>query len=300
MPPLKTNYSKRRLPPEQLKEQMKSLIEKLSPDVAEQAHKLVRAYQSVSTLQARDAHYLILHEWGKHGDESKLSHFMTDKTAQITKRLEEEQRDQPRDGKKEWNLEHGREYRKLATDYLQSNFSPEALAQILKCEESLRALGSTLHKKWDAEIVAKCPNLFESVQKVRRWRQRNWYHSCIKSLVLRVLPCDLRQTLASHSASQSARLESLVCAASLAMEDLASAASRTGGKLPKFPHFEDHPYFWQFGHRVPPDLAAASARADWQQPPPALIVILAVLGSLAATMLPLSTAPKQLTARVMG
>jgi hypothetical protein len=67
----------------------------------------------------------------------------------------------------------------------------------------------------------------------------------------------------------------------------AAATSRIGGKPPTFPHFEDHPYFSSGPSAIELRLTgpgAASARADWQQPAPALIVILACLGALAAAL----------------
>ena len=225
MPPLRTNYSKRRLPPEQLKEQIQDLIRILSPDVAGQFHKLVEAYQPLRTVTAREAHYLILNEWKKHGDETRLSHFMTEKIAELIKRLEQQEKNRLRI----LNTDTGREYRRLATNYLQSNFTPEALGQILNSTARLKELGSALFKKCDADILAKCPEVFESVEEVKTWRRKNNHTHSIKSLILRALPSDLRQTLSPHSAGESA-LESLARAAALASRVAADTHDAQSGE----------------------------------------------------------------------
>ena len=214
MPPLlRTNYSKRRLPPEQLKEQIQDLVRILSPDVAGQFHKLVEVYRSLRTMTARDAHYLILNEWKKHEDEAKLSHFMTEKIPELRERLEQQEKNRLR----VLNTHTGSEYRRLATQYLQSKFTPEALGRILNSKARQNELGSVLFKKCDADILAKCPEVFESMKEVQAWRKdRNRQH-CIKSLILRALPDNLRQNLSPHSAGESA-LESLIRAAAFAAD----------------------------------------------------------------------------------
>jgi hypothetical protein len=212
MPPLRTNYSKRRLRPAELKEQIEDLIQNFSPDVAGQFHELVEAYRPLRTVTAREAHYLVLNEWKRHGDETKFSQFMTEKIAELTKRLEQQEKNRLRTK----NTDTGPEYRRLATSYLQSNFTPEALGQILNSPHRLKELGSALFKKCDADILAKCPEVFESVEEVIKWRRINHHPHSIKSLLLRALPSDLRQTLSPHSAGESA-LESLACAAAAAL-----------------------------------------------------------------------------------
>ena len=213
MPPLRTNYSKRRVPPAQLKQQIQDLIQTLGPDVTGQLHQLIDAYRRLSTVGPRDAYYLILNEWKKHGDETKLSNFMTEKIAELIKKIKHQENNRLRIR----NVDTGPEYRALATDYLQSNFSPEALAQILNDRKRRKELGSALFKKCDAEMLAKCPEVFESVEEVTEWRQKTHQIHQIKSLILRVLPSDFNQTLSPHSAGKSA-LESLAYAAALAAD----------------------------------------------------------------------------------
>jgi hypothetical protein len=168
------------------------------------------AYRRLSTVGPRDAYYLILHEWKKHGDETKLSNFVTEKIAELIKRIEHQENNRLRTR----NLDVGLEYRTLATDYLQSNFRPEALAQILNSKERLKELGSALFEKCDADIIAKCPHVFDSVKEVLKWRQNGYRIYHIKNLILRALPSDFNQTLSPHSAGKSA-LESLAYAAAL-------------------------------------------------------------------------------------
>jgi hypothetical protein len=171
------------------------------------------AYRRLSTVGPRDAYYLILHEWKKHGDETKLSNFVTEKIAELIKRIEHQENNRLRTR----NLDVGLEYRTLATDYLQSNFRPEALAQILNSKERLKELGSALFEKCDADIIAKCPHVFDSVKEVLKWRQNGYRIYHIKNLILRALPSDFNQTLSPHSAGESA-LESLAHAAALAAD----------------------------------------------------------------------------------
>ena len=215
MPPLRTNYSKRRVPPAQLKQQIQDLIQTLGPDVTGQLHQLIDAYRRLSTVGPRDAYYLILNEWKKHGDETKLSNFVTEKIAELIKRIEHQENNRLRT----INLDVGLEYRTLATDYLQSNFRPEALAQILNSKERLKELGSALFEKCDADIIAKCPHVFDRVEEVKKWRQNGYRIYHIKNLILRALPSDFNQTLSPHSAGNlNSALESLAHAAALASD----------------------------------------------------------------------------------
>ena len=213
MPPLRTNYSKRRLPPAKLNEEIQEITQILSPDVNGQIHKLLKAYRRLRTVRNRDAYYLILNEWKKHGDETKLSHFMTEKIAELIKRGEQQEKNSLR----KYNVDIGPEYRTLATDYLQSNFPPEALAQIVKNKARLKEVGSDLFKKCDADILAKCPKVFASMEEVIKWRWSSSKTHNIKNLILKALPSDFNQTLSPHSAGESA-LESLAHAAALAAD----------------------------------------------------------------------------------
>ena len=213
MPPLRTNYSKRRLPPAKLNAQFQDLLQILSPDVTGQIHELEVAYRRLRTMRNRDACYLVLSEWKKHGDETKLSHFITEKIAELIKRGEQQEKNRLR----KYNVDAGSEYRTLATDYLQSNFPPEELAQIVKSKARLNEVGSDLFKKCDADILAKCPQVFDSVEEVIKWRQNRYKTYNIKTLILKALPSDFNQTLSPHSAGESA-LESLAHAAALAAD----------------------------------------------------------------------------------
>jgi hypothetical protein len=213
MPPLRTNYSKRRLPPAKLNEEIQEITQILSPDVNGQIHELLKAYRRLRTVRNRDAYYLILNEWKKHGDETKLSHFMTEKIAELIKRGEQQEKNSLR----KYNVDIGPEYRTLATDYLQSNFPPEALAQIVKNKARLKEVGSDLFKKCDADILAKCPKVFASMEEVIKWRWSSSKTHNIKNLILKALPSDFNQTLSPHSAGESA-LESLAHAAALAAD----------------------------------------------------------------------------------
>ena len=214
MPPLRTNYSKRRLPPAQLDEQIEDLTRILSPDVTLQFHKLQDAYGLVRTLRRRDACYLVLHEWNKHGNETKLNKFMTEKIAELGQRGNRHKKN---------NTDFGPQYRALATDFLRSNFQPEELAQILKCKARRNQVGSALFKKCDADILAKCPHVFDSVEGVVNWRSRGALQR-IERLISRALPSELNQanhnqTLSSHSAgANNSALESLAHAAAFAAE----------------------------------------------------------------------------------
>jgi hypothetical protein len=146
---------------------------------------------------------------------------MTEKMAQITKRLEQE----PEAFRTRiHNMDTVPGYRKLATDYLRSNFSTDDLAQILDTQARLKELGSNLFEKWDADMLAKCPADFESVEDVRHWRNTRNSSLSLKRLILKVLPSDFRQTLSSHSASESG-LDSLARAAELRL-----AADRNGAE----------------------------------------------------------------------
>jgi hypothetical protein len=217
MPPQKRIYF--RPPPTQLQDQIQTLIRNLSPDVADQLHKLVEATRRLKTYRDRETHCLILNEWNRHKDESRLSHFMTKKMAQVIKRLEQEGANRIRI----LDTDTGREYRKHATEYLRSNFSTDDLAQILNTKASLKERGSNIFKKLDADMLAKCPEVFKSVEEVKKWRIVRSSLS-LKSLILRVLPSDFSQTLSTHSASESG-LDSLARAAELRL-----AADRNGAE----------------------------------------------------------------------
>ena len=216
MPPLRTNYSKRRLPRAQLDEQIEDLTRILSPDVTLQFHKLQDAYGLVRTLRRRDACYLVLHEWNKHGNETKLNKFMTEKIAELG------QRGNNRHWHKKNNTDFGPQYRALATDFLRSNFQPEELAQILKCKARRNEVGSAVFKKCDADFLAKCPHVFDSVGGVVNWRSQRHSVNSIEALISRVLSSELdqtNQTLSSHSAgANNSALESLAHAAAFAAE----------------------------------------------------------------------------------
>jgi hypothetical protein len=213
-PPLRTNYSKRRLPPAQLKEQIRDLTLILSPDVTGQFHKLQDAYRQLTTLRKRDASFQVLIEWKKHGDETKLSQFMTEKIAELNKRSEQGENNRI----KKLNMDAGPEYRALATEFLQSNFPPAELAQILKCKTRLHNVGSALFEKCDADILAKCPHVFDTVREVAKWRRNRNRFVGIDKLILRALPSDF-QTLSSHNAGAAeSALESLAHAAAFAAE----------------------------------------------------------------------------------
>ena len=207
--------------PTQLQDQIQTLIRNLSPDVADQLHKLTEANRRLMTYRDRETHCLILSEWNKHKDESKLSHFMTDKMAQVIKRLEQQEANRIRI----LDTDTGREYRKLGTDYLRSNFSTDNLAQSLNTKASIQELGSNVFKKLDADMLAKCPKVFKSVEEVKKWRLVRKSLS-LRSLILRVLPSDFRQTLSLHSASESG-LDSLARAAAT---ELRLAADRNGAE----------------------------------------------------------------------
>ena len=121
--------------------------------------------------------------------------------AQVTKRFEQE----PEAFRTRiHNTDTCPEYRKLAIDYLRSNFSTDDLAQILDTQASLKELGSNLFKKCDADILAKCPEVFKSIEDVRRWRRTRHSSLTLKSFISRlgVLSSDFRQTLSPHSASE--------------------------------------------------------------------------------------------------
>jgi hypothetical protein len=148
---------KPRLPLTQLQDQIQTLIRNLSPDVADKFRKLIEATRRLKTNRDRDTHCLILNEWNRlrdEIDESKLSNFMANKMAQVTKRFEQEPE---AFCTRIHNTDTGPEYRKLATDYLRSNFSTDDLAQFLDTQASLKELGSNLFEKCDADILAKCP-----------------------------------------------------------------------------------------------------------------------------------------------
>ena len=214
---------KPRLPLTQLQDQIQTIIRNLSPNVADKFRKLIEAARRLKTNRDRDTHCVILNEWNRHRDESKLSNFMTNKMAEITKRLEQE----PEAFRTRiHNMDTVPGYRKLATDYLRSNFSTDDLAQILDTPARLKELGSNLFEKCDADMLrlAKCPEDFKSVEDVRRWRNTRNYSLSIKRLILKVLPSDFRQTLSSHSASESG-LDSLARAAELRL-----AADRNGAE----------------------------------------------------------------------
>jgi len=142
---------------------------------------------------------------------------MTEKIAELG------QRGNNRHWHKKNNTDFGPQYRALATDFLRSNFQPEELAQILKCKARRNEVGSALFKKCDADILAKCPHVFDSVGGVVNWRSRS---TLLRSeiLISRALPSELNQanhnqTLSSHSAgANNSALESLAHAAAFAAE----------------------------------------------------------------------------------
>ena len=195
-------------------------------DVVCRLDRLVQVTQQLGKSRARDVHELVLNQWKKHCDVSRLDAFLTEKIAERTKIYEA----QDRPPRRKPPCIHKINYGRMALNHLREAYSPEQLSIFLDQPESLCSLGPILFKKWDDEFHTKFPEAHIDVNERKKWRASNFH---LKSLVKRALPANVRHNGATQKCSSphqsggvSQRWDSLLSAA-----EIAARADQNGGRV---------------------------------------------------------------------
>jgi hypothetical protein len=169
-------------------------------DVVGRLDRLIQVTQRLGKSRARDVHELVLNQWKKHNDVSRLDAFLTEKIAERTKIYEAQNRPPRRKPPCIHKINYGR----MAVDHLREAYSPEQLSNLLDQPESLCSLGPILFKKWDDEFHTKFPDAHKDVNEIKKWRQTNFH---LKTMVLRALPANVRHNIATRNVRHPSNLE---------------------------------------------------------------------------------------------